>query len=155
MAQGYFFYGHCTLITTGINKCCIYIENKKILADFFRFFNIFFCRLNLHSVFCFFFLNKYLFFVSSLYSLRLRVTQKALRQPFFFFLPSAVFGQTGKSCLCFSSIALGAGDQYRLISICHKLPCHVLQRSTVAMDLGQHVKCSSAVTKNISPPPIY
>ena len=104
MAQGYFFYGHCTLITTGINKCCIYIENKKILADFFRFFNIFFCRLNLHSVFCFFFLNKYLFFVSSLYSLRLRVTQKALRQPFFFFLPSAVFGQTGKSCLCFPQL---------------------------------------------------
>ena len=83
MAQGYFFYGHCTLITTGINKCCIYIENKKILADFFLFFNIFFCRLNLHSVFCCF-LNKYLFFVSSLHLLRLRITQKALRQPFFF-----------------------------------------------------------------------
>ena len=126
MAQGYFFCGHCTLITTGINKCCIYIENKKILAEFFLFFNIFFCRLNLHSVFCFVFFKQIFVFCFEFVFIAFACNTKSFEIAFLFFLPSAVFGQTGKSCLCFSSIALGAGDQYRLISICHKLSCHVL-----------------------------
>ena len=154
MAQGYFFCGHCTLITTGINKCCIYIENKKNSSGLFSFLQYF--LLSFKLTFCVLFFFKQIFvFCFEFVFIAFACNTKSFEIAFLFFLPSAIFGQTGKSCLCFSSIALGAGDQYRLISICHKLSCHVLQRSTVAMDLGQHVKCSSSVTKNISPPPIY